>query len=252
MSSDSLDLDEDGNYVKSYTDTLSPIRQQVSDFSLYDPVPPNKEQRVRNEVSAAEDFQDMYISHPDVVEYSEEDGRVVFEEIEDAETVKHFLENAGEEKASELGEQMGYLMADIHRFAAHGDAELDNFLYRDGEIISIDHEFYTGDPGLEKVREDIRLLESDSRTLETTKYRSFITSFREAYEEELETGEKADHDVGSTPNGDNYPHLKGLEQPIQLVEGLSRTRKKHEEVDRDIVFERSLNLIKNTLNRDKV
>lgn len=252
MSSDSLDTDEDGNYVKNYTDTLSPIRQQVSDFSIYDPVPPNKEQRVRNEITAAEDFQEMYIPHPDVIEYSEEDGKVVFEEIEDAETVKHLLENSGEDKASELGEQMGYLMADIHRFGTHGDAELDNFLYRDGEIFSIDHEFYTENPGREKLREDIRLLESDSRTLESPKYQSFIKSFREAYEHELETGEETDWEVDETPNGNRYPHLQGLDEPIQLVDGLSRTRKKHEEVDTEVILERSFNLIRNTLNRDKV
>ena len=252
MSSDSLDLDENGNYVKSYTDTLSPIRQQVSDFSLYDPIPPNKEQRVRNEVSAAESFEEMYISHPGVVEYSEEDGKVVFEEVEDAETVKQLLEESGEENASELGQQMGHLIADIHRFGAHGDAELDNFLYQDGEIFSIDHEFYTEDPGREKVREDIRLLESDSRTLETPKYQSFIRNFREAYEQELETGENTDRYVGSTPNGGEYPRLQGLDESIQLVEGLSRTRKQHEEVEPGMIMERSLNLIKNTLNRDKV
>jgi len=252
MTSDSLHLDEDGNYVKSYTDTLNPIHQQVSDFSLYDPVPPNKEQRARNEAFAAESFEEMYISHSGVLEYSEEDGTVVFEEVEDAETVKQLLEESGREKASELGKHMGHLIADIHRFGAHGDAELDNFLYRDGEIFSIDHEFYTEDPGPEKIREDIRLLESDSRTLETLKYQSFIRSFREAYEQELETGENTYHDAGSTPNGGEYPRLQGLDESIQLVEGLSMTRKQHEEVEPGIVVERSLNLIKNTLGRDRV
>lgn len=252
MSSDSLDLDEDGNYVKSYSDTLSPLRQQISDFSLYDPVPPKKEQRVRNEVSAAERFEQRYISHPEIVDYSEENGKVIFEEIEDVETVKHILENSDEDKASELGEQMGYLIADIHRFAVHGDAELDNFLYKNGEIFSIDHEFYTENPDLEKAREDIRLLESDSRTLETPKYRSFINSFRQAYEHELETGERTDREVDSTPRGNEYPQLQGLDESIQLVEGLSRARKQHEDIDTDIVFERSINLIRNTLNRDRL
>jgi len=249
MSSESLDLNDDGNYVKRYTDTLSPIRQQFSDFSLDDPVPPGKEERVRNEVSATEAFKEMYIAHPEALDYSEKDGEVVHETIEDAETVKHLLENSGEKKASELGEQMGHLMADIHRFAAHGDAELDNFLYRDGQIFSIDHEFYEEDPEQEKVREDIRLMESDVRTLETPKYSSFITSFREAYREELRTGEQIERPIESTPNGNQYPEIEGLEEPIQIVEGLSRTRKKHEEVDKDLLVERSLNLIKNSLKK---
>lgn len=251
MSSESLDQDENGNLVKNYTDTLSPIRQQISDFSLYDPLPPKKDQRVRNEVSAAEDFEDMYISHADIIEYSEEGGKVVFEELEDAETVKHLLESSGEDRASELGEQMGYLMADIHRFGSHGDAELDNFLYRDGEIFSIDHEFNKENSGREKVREDIRLIESDSRTLEKPKYQSFIRSFREAYKNELESGEETSREVTSTSNGNRYPHLQGLDEPIQLVDGLSRTKKQHEEVDTEVIVERSLNLVRNTLKQER-
>lgn len=249
MSSDSLKQDETGNYVKQYGNSLNPLKQQVRDFSIADPLPPQKEIRVRNEVEAAEDLEELYIAHPGVVDYSEEAGRVVLEEIDDAENVKHYLEESSPSEASDLGESMGRLMADIHRFGSHGDPELDNFLYRDGDILSLDHEFYTGDPDSSDLREDIRLLESDSRTLETPIHQAFIESFRQAYEEELHTGEEAPWPTPETSYSNQYPELGRLQEPLQLLEGLSRTKKGHEDVDIDRIVERSTNLVRNTLNR---
>ncbi len=248
MSSESLERDEDGNYVKVYGDPLNPLRQQYRDFSVSDPLPPDGEERVRNEVEASERLAEMYIPHPEVIDYSEEDGEVVLEDFGDADTVKHYLEENGEACAAEIGELMGGLIADIHRFGSHGDPELDNFLYRDGDIASIDHEFYTEDPKPEDLRGDIGLIESDARTLDTEIYREFMNSFGEAYLEELRTGEDKPWVKNPVTEAKNqFPEPQSIERPVKLVEGLFRTKKRHEDLDIGLMLARSGNLLRNSL-----
>lgn len=248
MSSDSLETNDDGNYVKCYSRSPRPLGHQLrnirSDFPMFN----DGEEKVRNEVNASEDLTGRYIGHPEVVDYSEEDGEVVFENLDDAEDVKHLLERSGSEMSSEIGTQMGYLMADFHRFAAHGDAELDNFLYQDGEIYSIDHEFYSRNPDESDLNEDIRLIECDARTLDTETYREFIKSFRDAYTEELESAEASEIEVEDTVHGNRYPIVDNSDEPVQLVTGLWRTKKSHEEFDASLMFDRSRNLIKHTID----
>jgi len=237
MSSDQLRRDDNGNYVKSYSTKLSPIRQPVKDFSLGDPIPPSKEELIRNELDAAKDFEQEYIGHAGIVDYSIEEGEISTEEIEDATNIKTYLEQNGLEEAEEIGEMMGHLMADIHRLGSHGDPELDNFMYRDGDILSIDHEFYSRNSGTIDRREDLRLIESDSRTLNTPKYTSFIENFKEGYLDEIREEDEL------------YPEIRERDEPLLLAEGLMRIKKDHEDIEPARVIERSMNLFKNTLNR---
>lgn len=248
MSSDSLETNNDGDYVKCYSRAPEPLGHQLRNIRTDFPIFVDGEEKVRNEVYASEDLSERYIAHPEVIDYSEGDGEVVFENLDDAEDIKHLLERSGREKSSEIGTQMGYLMADFHRFGAHGDAELDNFLYQDGEIYSIDHEFYSQDPDVSDLYEDIRLIECDARTLDTETYREFITSFRDAYIEELETAEGSEIDVEETIHENRYPFLNNSDEPLQLVTGLWRTKKGHEELNPSLIFDRSRNLIKHTLD----
>ena len=248
MSSDSVRTNDDGDYVISYSKSPRPLGHQLKNLDSESPLFIEGKGKVRNEVKASEDLTAGYIAHPEVVDYSEDKGEVVVENLEEAEDIKHLLESSGDEMSSEVGTQLGYLLADLHRFGAHGDAELDNFRYEDGEIYSIDHEWYSRDPDKEEINEDIRLIECDARTLETDTYREFITSFREAYIEELESTEISDTEVEITTEKDRYPHIENSDEPVQLVTGLWRTKKGHEDFNPLRIFERSRNLIRHTFD----
>ncbi|MFB6175414.1 MAG: hypothetical protein ABEJ87_05610 [Candidatus Nanohalobium sp.] len=237
MASELLERDEEGNYVKTYGDTLNPLRQQYRHLSFSDPLPPGKAERVMNEVRAADNFTEKYIPHPEVLDYSIEDGSVKLENVGGAETVKEYLESA-EEDASELGEMMGRLIADIHGFGSHGDPELDNFLYCHGDILSLDHEFYSEEKNIEDIRGDLRLIESDARTLKKETYIEFMKAFEEAYREETES--RGDFPVETD--------FTTGEKTFQFIEGLALTKKRQEDVDIENVLQRSYNLFRNTVD----
>lgn len=208
-------------------------------MSLSSPLPPDAKQRIENEVKADQDLTPKYIAHPEVIEYSMEDERIVLEEIEDGRTVETYLEQSDSSEAAEIGKMLGHLIADIHLFGSHGDPTLENFIYRDGDIISIDHEFYSSETNEKDLRDDIRIIEEKSRSLETEKYLEFMENFREGYLNELEEAED------ETALENSYPEFSNLENAIIPTEGLGRILSQKDEWQE--ILQKSGSLVKNSL-----
>lgn len=242
MGSDSVERDEEGNFVKQYGDRRDPVDQQVKNFSLRDPFTLSSREKVANEIDASEDFTENYIAHHRIIDYSQSDGIIITEEVEDAVSVKSYLETADSEEVADIGSSLGHLIADIHRFGTHGDPSLGNFMYRDGDIISIDHEFYSENPTEKDIIDDIRIIESDTRCFSSEKYETFIESFKEGYEEELEQ-ETSYH--SSNPADIDYPKLNTSDTYIIALDGLIRTF--NEESEESGGLDNVWNVVRNTL-----
>mgnify|MGYP006875067506 FL=1 len=239
MSAESVDQNNDGDYVKHYSGSYNPLSQQVRDMSFSEPLPPGAKQRIENEVEADQDLTPEYIAHPEVLDYSMDDERIVLEEIKDGKTVEKYLEESEPSEAGEIGNMLGHLIADMHLFGSHGDPTLENFIYRDGDIISIDHEFYSGETREKDLRDDIRIIEEKTRSLETEKYLEFMENFREGYLSELEDVED------ETALENEYPEFNSMEKAIIPAEGLSRILSQKDEWRE--ILQKSGSLVKNSL-----
>ncbi|WP_414838150.1 hypothetical protein ACK3SF_01995 [Candidatus Nanosalina sp. VS9-1] len=242
MGAHSVSRDGEGNYVSEYRDSLNLLDPPIKNLMRGNIFPPKAHEKVQSEVEADQKLTEKYISHHEVLDYSEEDGVVVTEEIEDAVLVKKYLEEADIHEVSDIGESMGHLIADIHRFGTHGDPGLGNFMYRDGEIFSIDHEFYSNNATAADIADDIRIIEADSRNMAPEKYEAFIENFREGYRTELEASgiENVDRK--------NSAELSVLNEPLVIFDGLGRTLdgsgKNYQQK-----FDEALNLMYNSLKQ---
>lgn len=240
MGADSAYRDEEGNYVSEYDevnlDILDPPFKNLRSGNIF---PPKGHEKVQNEVDADEKLTEKYIAHQEVIDYSTEDGKVVTKEIEDATEIKTYLEEAEIEEVSSVGESMGHLIADIHRFGTLGDPGLGNFLYRDGEIFSIDHEFYSDDASASDIADDIRIIEADSRNMEPERYEAFIENFRDGYTAEMEASETMD-DYEKSVNPSVF------DEPLVFLDGLGRTLSGSEKTNEQ-KFDEALHLTYNSL-----
>ena len=240
MGAHSVSRDEEGNYVSEYRDSHNVLDPPFKNLRSGNIFPPKAREKVENEVEADQKLTEKYIAHHEVLEYSEEDGIVVTEEVEDVTLVKKYLEDADISEVSSIGKSMGHLIADIHRFGTHGDPGLGNFMYRDGEIFSIDHEFYSNNATASDIADDLRIIEADSRNMDPEKYEAFIENFREGYRTELE--------ASSIENVDreDSAELSVLNEPLVMFDGVGRTLNGSEKTYQQ-KFDEALNLMYNSL-----
>lgn len=142
-------------------------------------------ERVLNEHRADEDLEDLYIKHGRVIDCSYDKPEVEVEAVEGVEVAQKLRSVEAPEKTS-VGRSMGALIGDLHASGfSHGDPHLDNFIYKEGDIGSIDHEYWERNPELERCIRDLKVLRAHAAMTEG--FDEFMDGFQEGYRREIGT-----------------------------------------------------------------
>ncbi len=133
-----------------------------------------RNRRIRNSIKMAELVRKTGFETAEILK---QEGRlIVFERIEGVSGFE-YLSNCTEEEASELGFDMRQGLEELHDMdVALKDARLSNFIIKDEDVYSIDHEYSSLEAGkLFKILDELTLLSS---ARQTSNYHAFKKGFR--------------------------------------------------------------------------
>ncbi len=199
MASKSVSRNSEGNFVKTYWawNGFDLPKESKENDSL-------GSHRVMNEAQANEELTNLYIAHPKILDADFDKRSVEVENLDNLDHIKDKISDFNFREIEETGKSLGRLLGDFHRNRlSHGDAHLANFLYDDGDIIPFDFEFYSSNSPLSEMKDDIRLLESDARTLCPETYETLIEGFHEGYRTELTSLDEYSKKVNSSQYRDD-------------------------------------------------
>jgi Kae1-associated kinase Bud32 len=141
--------------------------------------------RTKNEARLIQDARRHGVPTPIIYDIDLKNGKIVMEEIE-GERVKDVLDSADEEVCRSICNEIGRLVALLHKAAiTHGDLTTSNMIMRDGKIWFIDLSLGTRNAMIEDMGVDLHLLKEafqSAHSMILPMYDVILDSYRSNYE----------------------------------------------------------------------
>ncbi len=146
----------------------------------------DRDSRIENEEEFREFISEYDVEMPEII--GSEDGFVEYERV-DGQDLNTYLNQAEQDEAVEMGEQVGEFLGYIHENdGAVTDLRINNFMIDyEGDLNFVDAEYFSSEAtGWEK-QMDIITLVSSLRQVDEEAYRSFRKGFEEKYGEKVKS-----------------------------------------------------------------
>jgi len=146
----------------------------------------DRDSRVENEEEFREFISDYDVEMPEII--GSADGFVEYERV-DGQDLNTYLNDAEQEEAVEIGEQVGEFLDYIHeRGGAITDLRINNFMIDyEGDLNFVDAEYFSSEATDWEKQMDIITLVSSLRQVDEEAYRNFRRGFEEKYGEEVKS-----------------------------------------------------------------